>query len=70
MAMDAGEVAEVAEVDLQCLQSVKLYIDRIDFLKAFFEGSCHAILLRSISDERAGSASPLIMLKEQPHPRS
>jgi hypothetical protein len=41
MAMAAGEVAEVAEVDLECLQGIELDIDRIDFLHAFFEGSYH-----------------------------
>ena len=41
MAMAAGEVAEVAEVDLEGLQGVELDIDRIDFLQAFLEGSYH-----------------------------
>jgi hypothetical protein len=41
MAMAAKEVAKVAKVNLEGLQGVKLDIDRIDSLKAFFEGSYH-----------------------------
>jgi hypothetical protein len=53
MAMAAGEVAEVAEVDLQCLQGVELDIDWVDFLQTFLEGSYHPVLLYLIREREA-----------------